>query len=415
MLKKRIKYTEINKCRICESTYLVTILSLGEQYLTGVFPKSLKEKITKGPLDLVWCTHCSLLQMRQSYNLEEMYGDNYGYRSGLNTSMVRHLQQKMRMLEVLVKPKAADLIMDIGSNDATLLKACSGKYKKVGIDPTGKKFKKYYTKDMVLISDFFSATVFKDAFPKKKAKIITSIAMFYDLENPKNFVKDVEKCLTNDGIWHFEQSYMPSMLRTNAYDTICHEHLEFYSFKVVKNLLEKCGMRVIDVEMNAVNGGSFAVTACKKGAKYVSNKPIINWMLKQEKDMGLETPKPYRDFEEKVYRHRQNLKELIRTLVTDGKIIIGYGASTKGNVLLQFCGLGTKHIPYIAEVNKEKFGSYTPGTNIPIISEKEAKAKKPDYIFVLPWHFKYSILEKEKDFLAKGGKFIFPLPEIEIV
>lgn len=415
MSKKMNAYTEIRKCRICKKSGLITVLSLGNQYLTGVFPKSKSEKITKGPLDVVWCTHCGLLQMKQSYNSGEMYGDNYGYRSGLNKSMVEHLQQKMKMLEILVKPKATDLMIDIGSNDATLLKACTGKYEKVGIDPVGNKFKKYYTKDIALIPDYFSTSAFKKVFPYKKAKIITSIAMFYDLEDPKGFVKDIEKCLVGDGIWHFEQSYMPSMLRTNAYDTICHEHLEFYSFKVVKNLLESCGMRVIDVEVNAINGGSFAVTACKKSAKYVSNKPIIEWMLKQEKNMGLSTPKPYRDFEEKVYRHREILRDLIMTLVADGKKIIGYGASTKGNVLLQFCGLNAKHIPFIAEVNEEKFGSFTPGTKIPIISEKEAKAKKPDYIFVLPWHFKYNILEKERDFLADGGKFIFPLPEIEIV
>jgi len=208
---------------------------------------------------------------------------------------------------------------------------------------------------------------------------------------------------------------MSSMLRTNAYDTICHEHLEFYSFKVVKNLLEDCGLRVVDVEVNAVNGGSFAVTACKKDSLCVSNKPIINWMLKQEKDMGLNTPKPYRDFEERVYRHRENLKGLIEALTKDGKKIVGYGASTKGNVLLQFCKLGKKHISCIAEVNEEKFGSFTPGTNIPIVSEETAMTKKPDYLFVLPWHFKHGILEREKDFLEKGGKFIFPLPEIEIV
>lgn len=408
-------YTEIKKCRICGNAHLITVLSLGEQYLTGVFPKSVAEKITKGPLDVVWCSHCDLLQMKQSYNPSEMYGENYGYRSSLNTSMIKHLQQKIKMLETLTKPKATDLMIDIGSNDATLLRACSGKYKKIGIDPVGQKFKRFYTKDIELIADYFSAPVFNSVFPNKKAKIITSIAMFYDLEDPGKFVRDIEKCLSDDGIWHFEQSYMPSMLRTNAYDTICHEHLEFYSFKVVKNLLDSYGMRVIDIEMNAVNGGSFAVTACKKTAKYISNKPIINWMLKQEKDMGLGTPKPYRDFEERVYKHRDNLKGLINALVADGKKIVGYGASTKGNVLLQFCGFGTKQIPCIAEVNEEKFGSFTPGTKIPIISEKEAKSKRPDYIFVLPWHFKHTILEREKEFLEKGGKFIFPLPEIEIV
>lgn len=408
-------YTEINKCRISGSTNLVTVLSLGEQYLTGVFPKSKDDKITKGPLDLVWCPDSGLLQMKQSYSLDEMYGDNYGYRSGLNASMVAHLKQKIRTLERLVPLSEKDLVIDIGSNDATSLKAYSGRHRKVGIDPTGKKFKEYYTDDISLIPDFFSAAAFKKSFPNDKAKIVTSIAMFYDLESPMDFVKDIYEVLDNEGVWHFEQSYMPSMLRTNSYDTICHEHLEFYSFKVVKDMLEKCDMRIVDVQMNAINGGSFAVTACRKSASYKSNTPIINWMLRQEDDMGLDTPKPYRDFEERVFRHRKNLTELIQGLVADGKKIIGYGASTKGNVLLQFCGLTEKEIPYIAEVNPEKFGCYTPGTNIPIISEKEARAMNPDYFFVLPWHFKHSILEREKDFMAQGGKFIFPLPEIEIV
>jgi hypothetical protein len=325
------------------------------------------------------------------------------------------LQQKIRTLEKLAKPVETDLVIDIGSNDATSLKAYSGKFRKVGIDPTGKKFIDFYTNELSLIPDFFTKEIFYSIFPGEKAKIITSIAMFYDLEDPGKFVKDIEGVLAEDGIWHFEQSYMPSMLRTNSYDTICHEHLEFYSFKVVKNLLEDNGMKVIDVQMNAINGGSFAITASKENANYNPNHAVINWMLKQEDDMGLDTPKPYREFEERVFKHRKNLKDLIEALVADGKTVFGYGASTKGNVLLQFCGFTSAQIPYIAEVNPDKFGSFTPGTNIPIISESEAKALKPDYFLVLPWHFKNSILEREKDYLADGGKFILPLPEIEIV
>jgi hypothetical protein len=409
------KYTEIDRCRISGSKNLVTVLSLGEQYLTGVFPKSAEEEITKGPLDLVWCPDSGLLQMRQSFSLEEMYGENYGYRSGLNGSMVKHLQQKSKTLEKIAKPTAEDLVLDIGSNDATSLKAYAGKFKKVGIDPTGNKFKEFYTDEIQLIPDFFSSEIFRQHFQDQKAKIVTSIAMFYDLEEPVKFVEEIESILHDDGIWHFEQSYMPSMLRTNSYDTICHEHLEFYSFKVVKDLLEKCGMRVIDVQMNSINGGSFAVTAAKKESSYASNTPIINWMLRQEEEMGLDTPKPYREFEERVYRHRNNLRDLIRSLVADGKKVFGYGASTKGNVLLQFCSLTKEDIPYIAEVNEDKFGAFTPGTGIKIISEKEAKDMKPDYFLVLPWHFKASILEREKEYLENGGKFIFPLPDIEII
>lgn len=409
------KYTEIDKCRISGSRNLVTVLSMGDQYLTGVFPKKPNADITRGPLDLVWCPDSGLLQLKQSYSLEEMYGENYGYRSGLNQSMVRHLKNKINTLERLIKPGSKDIVIDIGSNDATSLKSYTADCLKVGIDPTGKKFKEYYTNGIELIPDFFSAETFSTHHKNKTAKIITSIAMFYDLEDPNQFVKDIAAVLDDQGIWHFEQSYMPSMLRTNAYDTICHEHLEFYSFRVIKNLVENHGLRVIDVEMNSINGGSFAVTVCKKNALYKSNAPVIDWMLKQEDDMGLHTPKPYRLFEEKVFHHRKNLMELIHSLANDGKKIIAYGASTKGNVLLQFCGITSDLIPYVAEVNEDKFGSYTPGTNIPIISEAEARKMKPDYFLVLPWHFKHSILERETEFRANGGKFIFPLPEIEII
>lgn len=408
-------HTEIKNCRICQNENLIKVVSLGEQYLTGVFPKSENEQITKGNLDLVWCSDCSLLQMLQSYDLDEMYGDNYGYRSGLNVSMVRHLTRKIQTLERLVKLSENDLVIDIGSNDATSLKAYTGKHRKVGIDPTGKKFKEYYTDDIDLIPDFFSAETFQKLFPNQKAKIITSISMFYDLPSPTDFVIDIERCLDDEGIWHFEQSYMPSMLWTNSYDTICHEHLEFYSLKVIYDLLNNCGLRIIDVQMNDINGGSFAVTAGKTNASYKSNTAVITWLLKQEEILGLNTSQPYLDFQARAVKHRENLLDLLESLVADGKKIIGYGASTKGNVLLQFCGITSRLISNIAEVNEDKFGSFTPGTLIPIISEKEAKEMNPDYFFVLPWHFKNNILEREKDYINQGGKFIFPLPNIEIL
>jgi hypothetical protein len=408
-------YKEITKCRISDSTNLITVLSLGEQSLTGVFPKSRDEKISKGPVDLVWCPDSGLLQLKQSYSLDEMYGDNYGYRSGLNASMVRHLQHKANTLMRQFPLNAGDVVLDIGSNDATSLKTYPSNLKRIGMDPTGQKFIEFYEDGIELIPDFFSAEGFRKVFPTLHPKLITSIAMFYDLESPMAFVSEIEQLLDENGVWHFEQSYMPSMLRTNSYDTICQEHLEFYSFKVVKDMLERCNLKVLDVQMNAINGGSFAVTAAKKSSKYQPNLPVINWLLAQELDMGLNTPKPYRDFEERVFKHRESLLKLIDSLVADGKKILGYGASTKGNVLLQFCGITEKHIPAIAEVNDDKYGCFTPGTNIPIISEAEARAMKPDYFFVLPWHFKHGILEREKEFIANGGKFIFPLPEIEII
>ena len=409
-------YTEISKCRFSGTPDLIDVLNLGEQALTGVFPASVSEKVTIGPLALAWSPSSGLLQLRHSYKPEEMYGDNYGYRSGLNQSMVDHLTQKVKFLEKLVRPSAGDTVIDIGSNDATTLKAYSTKgLCRVGVDPTGKKFKDFYPDDITLIPDFFS----KSACEEKKIKnamIITSIAMFYDLEDPLKFAKEIKECLDQKGVWHFEQSYMPSMLRTNSYDTICHEHLEYYSLGIICKILEKAGLKIIDVIMNNINGGSFAVTATHvENSSYTTNNPVINWLLDQEGNMGLSTPKPFRDFEERVFRHRQDLTRLIKSLVADNKTILGYGASTKGNVLLQFCGLTTNEIPAIAEVNKEKFGKYTPGTHIPIISESDARKMEPDYFLVLPWHFKEGILRREKEFSGRGGKFIFPFPEIEII
>lgn len=405
----------LKQCRCCRSSDLTDVLSLGDQALTGVFPKSKTTRITAGPLALVWCASCSLLQLKHSYSLEEMYGSNYGYRSGLNASMVRHLQNKIRMLERLAKPSDSDLVIDIGSNDATSLKAYASRCQKVGIDPTGEKFRSYYTPEIKLLPDFFSAELFQRAFPSRKAKIITSIAMFYDLESPLDFVSDISSVLADDGIWHFEQSYMPSMLRTTAYDTICHEHLEFYSYRVVAEMLDRCGLRTVDIQMNDVNGGSFAVTACKKQASYKSNTPVIEWTLRQEDALALNTVQPYRDFAERVFKHRASLTDLIKSLTVSGKKIVGYGASTKGNVLLQFCGLDTRYISAIAEVNEDKYGSITPGTHIPIVSEAEARTMNPDYLLVLPWHFKHNIVEREREYLSNGGHLIFPLPEIEIL
>ncbi len=409
-------YREIKACRISGSKNLISVLSLGHQTLTGVFPKSPKQVITKGPLELAWCPDSGLLQLKHSYDSNEMYGDNYGYQSGLNQSMVHHLTEKVRVLERMVALNPGDVVLDIGSNDATTLKAYSVEgIQRIGIDPTGKKFMNCYPESIRLIPDFFSSAIYRSV-EKSPARIVTSIAMFYDLEAPVEFARQIESILADNGIWHFEQSYMPSMLRMNSYDTICHEHLEYYSLSAIQKILEQVGLKIVDVMMNAINGGSFAITATKVGNRALKqNRPVINWLVEQEERMGLNTPRPYRHFEERVFQHKDDLTRLIHTLNNDGKKILGYGASTKGNVVLQFCGLTVNDIPAIAEVNPDKFGCFTPGTHIPIISEKEARAMRPDYFLVLPWHFKDGIVRREKEFLANGGKMIFPFPEIEII
>ena len=357
-----------------------------------------------------------MLQLDHSYDANEMYGSNYGYRSGLNGSMVSHLNNKIAQLERIYDLKDNSIVLDIGSNDATSLKSYKRKkLKRIGIDPVGEKFRSFYLDEIDLIPEFYSSDCFLEFTKGKRAKIITSISMFYDLEEPVNFAANIRESLEINGVWHFEQSYMPSMLRTCSYDTICHEHLEYYSLGNVEHILRETGFRILDIEMNSINGGSFAITACRDDSSLKNNSSLTDWLLGQEDKMGLSTPRPCRDFEERVFRHRGDLKRLIGSLKSDGKKIFGYGASTKGNVLLQFCNLNTNDIECIAEVNKDKFGCFTPGTNIPIISEEEARRKCPDYFLVLPWHFKSSILEREKSFRMKGGKFIFPLPEIEIV
>lgn len=409
-------YSELKACRISGSDHFVPVLDLGQQALTGVFPKSAKDVVTRGPLELVWCPESGLLQLRHTYDPAEMYGANYGYRSGLNQSMVDHLAGKVGYLERLVDLRPGDVVLDIGSNDGTTLKAYSAAgIERIGIDPTGRKFQRYYPPEIRLVPEFFSAHAYRRAQPKP-ARIITSIAMLYDLDAPVDFARQVADVLAPDGIWHFEQSYMPSMLRMNSYDTICHEHLEYYSLAVIEKMLDRANLQVIDVVTNAVNGGSFAVTATHRTDKSLRpNRAVIDWLLHQEERMGLATPKPYREFEERVFRHREDLIRLIRSLNGDKKKVLGYGASTKGNVTLQFCGFTAKDIPAIADVNPDKFGCVTPGTHIPIVAEAEARAMNPDYLLVLPWHFKDGILRREKEYLQKGGKLIFPFPEIEIV
>ena len=335
-------YTHLQRCRVSGSKTLVPVLDLGEQALTGVFPRSPTTPITTGPLRLMWCPDSGLLQLDHSYDLDEMYGDNYGYRSGLNQSMVRHLTQKINELERWADLKPGDTVLDIGSNDATSLKAYkTSALKRLGIDPTGIKFRDYYPDDIKLVPDFFSADAFRRA-STAPAKIVTSIAMFYDLEDPVAFAQQIEEVLAEGGVWHFEQSYMPSMLRMTSYDTVCHEHLEYYSFSVVASILEAAGMRPLDVKMNAVNGGSFAVTAVRKRDPRRGSESVIAWLLEQEERMGLGTPRPYREFEERVYRHRADLMRLLKALaafihegVSFNFSTISYATGRRGCVMVR--------------------------------------------------------------------------------
>lgn len=409
-------YKTIEKCRICGNPNLAEVVNLGEMMLTGVFPRSKDKSVTSGPLSLVKCigpSHtCGLLQLKQSYDLRELYGLNYGYRSGLNKSMVDHLHGKVKKIRSMVELEDNDLIIDIGSNDGTTLAAYpSDGLDLVGIDPIGVKFKDFYKSHIKLISDFFSKNILVKNCKGKKAKIVTSFSMFYDLESPLSFMQEVCDVLDDEGIWVFEQSYMPAMLKTNSFDTICQEHLEYYALKQINWMADKAGLKIINIEFNDINGGSFSVVVAKKTSHY-SEASNLEKVLEQERKAGFDDLLPYVEFSNNIDKTKQELLGFIKKVKGKGKKIFGLGASTKGNVILQYCGITQQDIPLIGEVNVEKFGAYTPGTFIPIISEEALLANGPDYLLVLPWHFKEFFLKIQK---FNGIKLVFPLPQLEVI
>lgn len=407
-------YKKIEKCRICGNPHLECVLDLGKQMLTGVFPREKAAKVTCGPLRLVKCTGeknvCGLLQLEHSYDLGEMYGENYGYRSGLNASMVKHLHTKVQKILDQVQLCEGDLVIDIGSNDSTTLQAYpSSGLNLVGVDPTGIKFRDYYPAHIQLIPDFFSSDLLKRFFPEQKAKIITSFSMFYDLEDPMGFMREVHEVLADNGVWVFEQSYMPTMLEKNSYDTVCHEHLEYYSLHQIKWMTDRVGFEIVDIEFNEINGGSFSVIA-KKRVACVGENSFVEEVLKKEREIGLDGLDRYKEFAVRVSQSRESLKAFLKHAKSEGKVVGALGASTKGNVILQYCGVTAEDICYVGEVNSEKFGCYTPGTWIPIVPEDDLLKLKPDYLVVLPWHFRDFFLSREK---YNEFKLIFPLPAIE--
>lgn len=401
----------ITKCRICDNTKLISVVNLGEQKLTGVFPKDINIPITSGPLSIVKCDEsnngCGLVQLSHSYDLEEMYGENYGYRSGLNVSMVNHLKDIHKLIEGQNILNDDDIILDIGSNDGTLLNMFDPKkYNLVGIDPTASKFKEYYSTNINVIPKFFSKNIFTEYYDKQKAKIITSIAMFYDLDSPLTFMKEVYDILDQDGIWIIEHSYLPMMLNFLTYDTICHEHIEYYRMKQIKWMADRVGFNIAFATNNYINGGSIMIILHKNK----SDDFYVNKFLNIEIINKLDTINPYKVFANNVLNHKKTLINLIKQLNYNHKTVCGLGASTKGNVILQYCGFTKDDIKCIAEVNKDKFGHFTPGTNIPILSEEEVFKMNPDYLLVMPYHFKDGIVKNNSVYLKNGGAFIFPLP-----
>lgn len=411
-----------NTCRVCGSSALTRVINLGDQHLQGSFVKPGKEvpPMRKIPLSLVRCDPmrdekaCGLLQMEHTVPPEVLYSA-YWYRSGTNNTMRNHLHGIVEDACAIIA-KSEGIVLDIGCNDGTLLGYYPETYKKYGVDPSD--VAQEIKGDINVVQDIFPSDELTSRLAGKKCEIVTSIAMFYDLEDPISFTRGIKQILSPEGIWIFEMSYMPSMLKMNSYDTICHEHLEYYSLAVIEHILKIAGMKVFNVALNDINGGSLRCYATHaenyryKNDEYHQN---LNSMRQDEFDMELDTDKPYKNFQDHINVHREELTALLKKLKKEGKRIHIYGASTKGNTILQWCGIDQRIIEVAAERNPDKYGASTLGTDIPIVSEAESRAMNPDYYLVLPWHFKEEFVEREKETIDRGIGLIFPLPMIEIV
>ncbi len=409
-------------CRICGSDKLTPVLDLGEQCLASVFaagepPEWLKQPY---PLELVRCADpdgCGLVQLGHSIAPQVLYR-HYGYRSGVNEIMRRNLTDIAQTAEQMVSLRAGDTVCDIGCNDGTFLEALSTKgVDKLGIDPAENVIRFARNKGIDVVCDFFSRPVYEKARPGVKAKIMASIAMFYDLDDPGGFVRDIAAVLADDGVWVMEMAYFPFMLKNNSFDAICHEHLEYYCLRQLEWLLDRYHLNIHRVKFNNINGGSIRLFIRKAAAGPVPEVTLraLKQIRKKEASLRLDTHLPYEAFYQSALAIRQDLKCLLDNIREKGKTVYAYGASTKGNTILQFCDIDNRLVRKAADRNPDKWSSRTPATHIEIISEQQAREEKPDYFLVLPWSFISVFKKREAAFLQQGGKFILPLPTVRIL
>jgi hypothetical protein len=413
-----------NFCRICGSKALTPVLSLGDQYIAGAFadPKGKPPVQRRIPLDLVRCDPsldqkaCGLVQLKHSVPPNILYR-SYWYRSGINQTMRDNLAGIAHHAEATVELQSGDLVIDIGCNDGTLLKSYRAQgLRLLGFDPATNIIEYARAAGIPVVNDFFSAVNLRAVHPHEKPKVITSIAMFYDLENPHSFVQDIKSILHDQGIWILELSYLPTMLEMNSFDTICHEHLEYYSLAPMERLLAEHDLEVIDVTLNDINGGSFRIVAGHAGKvkPTAAARERVQEMRLKEFELALDIDAPFAVFRRNIRRIKADLRTFLQKAKRQGKLVHGYGASTKGNTILQYCDITPDLIPAVADRNKDKWGSHTIGTNIPIISEEDSRKEKPAYFLVLPWHFIAEMKKRESEFLKRGGKFVLPMPRVRL-
>jgi NDP-4-keto-2,6-dideoxyhexose 3-C-methyltransferase len=411
-------------CRVCDSS-IEPILSLGMQYVSNFLSPEQPDGPT-APLELVLCSQCRLLQLKHTVPAEDMY-KNYWYRSGTNQSMQNALTDIARKAEELIHLSSGDSVLDIGCNDGTLLSSyrTRGIYK-VGFDPAENlAVFSWKSADKVMVGFFDADAFLKDTdLQSIRPKIVTSIAMFYDLEDPNRFVADIKRVMHPQGLWIVQMSYLPLMLKQNDFGNICHEHLEYYSLQAFEFLLKRHDFVLADVELNDVNGGSFRayirnrdadLTVFGDAAYRQQAIDRVRALRAKEAEMKLDQLKPYREFADRVQQIRREVSNFVKEQVRHNKKVYVYGASTKGNTMLQYFGLDSTLISAAAERNPDKWGKVTVGTRIPIVSEAAARAAKPDYFLVLPWHFIEEFTARERDYLSCVGKFIVPLPQFSII
>lgn len=394
-------------CRVCGSDGLAPVLDLGRQALGNAFHRPGGPEPLRAPLELVRCTACSLVQLGYSVDPGRMYA-TYWYRSGVNRTMTEHLHGIVAETQRVAGVVADDVVVDIGCNDGTLLQAWPAGVRTVGVDPSNLR----PARADAFVNDYFSARSVAGALGGARAKAVTSIAMFYDLDRPAEFARDVAAILDPRGVWVLELSYLPRMLEMVSYDTICHEHVAYYRLGTFERVLADSGLEVVDLGFNASNGGSFRIVVAHRGAR--TPAPIVARVRAVETLDGMDGAEPYARFAEAARRNREELLRFLRAARAHRRVVYGYGASTKGMVTLQFCGIDAELLPAIAERNPDKVGLLTPGTDIPIVSEAEMRRAQPDALLVLPWHFLDEFLLREREYLARGGRLVTPMPTLRL-
>jgi len=396
-------------------------MSLGNTYLSK-FGHTRADFIDRPlPLDLVRCSPeddenaCGFVQLRHTVPCDLLYRE-YFYKSGVNRTMTDHLKGIVKSITEMVDLVDGDIVVDIGCNDGAMLSFYPTSLTRVGFEPALNLHEEIAALGIEVIRNYFNHEDYLTRY-SQKARVVSTIAMFYDLDDPNAFVDSVKRVLREDGLWVIELSYFPSMLAANAFDTVLHEHLGYYTLHVMDYLLQRYGFSIFKVELNEINGGSFRLYCAHAGAvgKYYGVDKSAYELSVKEFELALETDRPYRQFAARIDRVRTQVREFLENAVRDGERTYVYGASTKGNSLLQYMEISEGLIVAAADRNPYKWGKYWRGPGMQVVSEEEARATNPDYFLVLPWHFREEFLEREQEFLRRGGKFIFPLPEFEVV